>query len=126
MMIRSGRFSQLARSVSLSISTTRTTTSITSRHVLKSQLSHRVAPTLALTKYKALSTSVKRFDGPYDKIDKKHEDKVEREKLVPHPGQVSQTSSVHEVFHEKGVEDPEEDVDMLAGIKSDWVSDVAA
>ena len=47
---------------------------------------------------------------------------MEYEKIVPHPEEVSATSTVHEVFHEKGVEEVEKDEDMLAGVKADLVS----
>ena len=43
------------------------------------------------------------------------------EKLEPNPEEVSTTSSVHQVFHEKGVEEGEKDEDMLAGVKADLV-----
>ena len=82
-------------------------------------------PPLALVPHKSFSTSIQRYStnpgNPLDKIDKKHEEEVEREKLEVHPDEVSATSSVHEVFHEKGVPDEEKDIDMLAGIKSDLV-----
>ncbi|KAL8742295.1 MAG: hypothetical protein Q9190_005198 [Brigantiaea leucoxantha] len=41
-------------------------------------------------------------------------------KLKPEPDEVSKDSSVHQVLHEKGAPDPEEDIDMWAGIRSDW------
>ena len=41
---------------------------------------------------------------------------------MPNPEEVSATSSVHQVFHEKGVDDSEKDEDMLAGVKADIVS----
>ena len=41
---------------------------------------------------------------------------------MPNPEEVSATSSVHEMFHEKGVEEDEKDEDMLAGVKADIVS----
>ena len=41
---------------------------------------------------------------------------------MPNPEEVSPTSSVHQVFHEQGVEDQEKDEDMLAGVKADIVS----
>ena len=47
---------------------------------------------------------------------------MEEEKLESHPEEVSVSSSIHQVFHEKGVEDAEKDEDMLAGVKSDLVS----
>ena len=74
---------------------------------------------------KPLSTSLQRYAetprAPYDRIDKKHEEEVEHEKIPQHPEEVSSTSSVHEVFHEKGVEEGEKDEDVLAGIKADIV-----
>ena len=77
---------------------------------------------LQLTRLQPLSVSVKRLDAYHDKT-RKLEDELGKEKLVPHPEQVSATSSVHEILHEKGrSENPDEDdVDMLAGVKSDWV-----
>ena len=75
--------------------------------------------------YKPFSVSLQRYatqpGNPFDKIDKKHEEVVEHEKLEPHPEEVSTTSSVHEVFHEKGVEEGEKEEDMLAGVKADLV-----
>lgn len=80
---------------------------------------------LALILHKPLSTSLQRYatkpSPPFDHIDKKHEEAVEHEKIEPHPEEVSVTSSVHQVFHEKGVEETEKDEDMLAGVKADFV-----
>ena len=76
---------------------------------------------VAVTTFKPFSTSIQRYAGPFDHVDKKHEDVVEHEKLEAHPDQVSTTSSVHQIFHEQGVEDKEKDEDMLAGVWSDWV-----
>lgn len=42
--------------------------------------------------------------------------------MEPHPEEVSSISTVHQVFAEKGVEEPEKDEDMLAGVKADLVS----
>ena len=82
------------------------------------------APLLSVP-HKHFSTSLQRFaaqsDHPYDKIDKKHEEVLEHEKIKPHPDEVSATSSVHEVFHEQGVEEPEKEEDVLADLKSDLV-----
>lgn len=48
---------------------------------------------------------------------------MEKEKLEVHPEEVSESSSYHQLFHEKGVEEKEEkDEDMLAGVKADLVS----
>ena len=41
--------------------------------------------------------------------------------MEPHPNEVSAVSSVHQVFGEKGVEEPEKEEDMLAGVKEDLV-----
>jgi hypothetical protein len=43
------------------------------------------------------------------------------EKLAPEPAEVSSSSSVHQIRHEKGVDNVEEDIDMTASIKSDFV-----
>ena len=71
------------------------------------------------------NTSLQRYSthpgNPYDKIDKKHEEAVEQEKIEAHPEEVSAVSSVHQVFEEKGVEEEEKDEDMLAGVKADFV-----
>ena len=54
---------------------------------------------------------------------KKAEDKYAHEKLVPTPETVSTTSSIHPFMSEQGVENPQSnDVDMMAGVKSDIVS----
>lgn len=42
--------------------------------------------------------------------------------MEAHPEEVSSISTVHQVFAEKGVEEPEKDEDMLAGVKADLVS----
>ena len=76
---------------------------------------------LALVLRKPLSTSLCRCSGPYDHPDYEREQKVGQRKLVPNPEEVSATSSVHQVFHEKGVEEEEKDEDMLAGVKADIV-----
>lgn len=46
---------------------------------------------------------------------------MEHERIEPHPEEVTASSSVHQVFAEKGVEEPEKDEDMLAGVKADLV-----
>lgn len=84
---------------------------------------------LALAIRRQLSTSVQRYQSggasPFDHIDKKHELALEREKLEAHPDEVSEASSVHGVFSEKGVEEPERNEDMLAGVKEDLVGFMA-
>ena len=47
---------------------------------------------------------------------------MEHQKIEAHPEEVSAVSSVHQVFAEKGVEEPEQEEDMLAGVKADLVS----
>lgn len=89
-------------------------------------MSPRIRTPFALVPHKPFSTSLQRYathpGNPFDKIDKKHEEAVEHEKIVPHPEEVSATSTVHEVFHEKGVAEEEQDEDMLAGVKADFVN----
>lgn len=56
-------------------------------------------------------------------MDIKHERKVASQELEKQPDQVSSTSSVHQIFHEQGVEEEpkEKEDDMLAGVKHDLV-----
>ena len=70
---------------------------------------------------KPLSTSLQRYAGPYDHPDYEREKELGLRKLMPNPEEVSDSSSVHQVFHEKGVEDQEKDEDMMAGVKADIV-----
>ena len=107
----------------------RPTSSLARTSRLKQQsignLELRRRPSSGLILYKPFSVSLQRYatqpGSPFDKIDSKHEEVVEHEKLEPHPEEVSTTSSVHEVFHEKGVEEGEKEEDMLAGVKADLV-----
>ncbi|KAK4695059.1 hypothetical protein P7C71_g2621, partial [Lecanoromycetidae sp. Uapishka_2] len=128
-MLRSGRTSTLGRSFLRFVPSTssRTTTSLsranTTRQIVWLQSSLHKPSSLALAIYKPFSTSLQRHatnpGNPFDKVDKKHEEDVEHEVLQPEPEQVSTTSSVHQVFHEKATEEPEKDEDMLAGVKAD-------
>lgn len=84
---------------------------------------------LALTAYRPLSTSLQRYaiatsGPPFDEPDKKelrHEKAVAKEELEPHPDEVSSSSSIHQVFHEKGTPEEEKEEDMLAGVYGDLV-----
>ncbi len=75
--------------------------------------------------YKPFGTALQRYattsGTPFDHIDEKHEKDVAKSELEPHPDEVSTTSSVHQIFHEKGVEEGERDEDMLAGVWQDLV-----
>ncbi|KAL2350128.1 hypothetical protein BJ546DRAFT_488399 [Cryomyces antarcticus] len=55
----------------------------------------------------------------WDKIDKKQEGKVGKEKLEASPELVSSESSTHPIFGEVGTEEKEDDTDMMAGVKAD-------
>ncbi|KAL8774616.1 MAG: hypothetical protein Q9194_003999 [Teloschistes cf. exilis] len=129
-MLRSGPARSFARSAF------RSTTSPVTPRALRyvSQSSQRLnsrsgrlkqIPSLALTSYRPLNTSVQRHastitsETPYDHIDRKREKAIGKKELKPHPEEVSEDSSVHQVFHEKGVPDIEQDEDMLAGVYSD-------
>lgn len=52
---------------------------------------------------------------------KQAENRYAHEKLKPTPETVSTTSSIHPIMSEVGAEQPEREVDMAAGIKSDVV-----
>lgn len=128
-MLRSGPLRSFARSVFRSTTSPRGLRyGSQSSQLLKSRDGRLTRiPTLELTAYRPLSTSVQRHastftpEHPYDHIDKKHEEDIGKKHLKPHPEEVSVDSSVHQVFHEKGVPDAEQDEDMLAGVYSDLV-----
>ena len=53
---------------------------------------------------------------------KAEEKAIGKEHLQAHPAEVTAVSTAHPVFEETKPEEPEEeDVDMLAGVKSDFV-----
>ena len=130
-MLRSGGAASLSRAALRYISSTsaRTTSNLAYASHLQQQTprltgaQNRAA--LALVPHKPFSTSLQRYSthpgNPYDKINTKHEEVVEHEKIEAHPEEVSAVSSVHQVFQEKGVEEEEQDEDMLAGVKADFV-----
>ena len=122
----------LARASLRHVSSTsaRSTSSLALASALQKQLppviGARDRAPLALVPHRPGRTALQRYStypgNPFDKIDKKHEEAVEHEKIEQHPDEVSATSTVHQVFHEKGVEEEEKDEDMLAGVKADFVS----
>lgn len=130
-MLRSGGAASLSRAALRYVSSTsgRTTSNLAYASHLQQQTprltgaQNRAA--LALVPHKPFSTSLQRYSthpgNPYDKIDTKHEEVVEHEKIEAHPEEVSALSSVHQVFQEKGVEEEQQDEDMLAGVKADLV-----
>lgn len=92
-------------------------------------MSLRRPSSLALNPHKPISAALQRYatsvptgsGTPFDHIDKKHEKKVAKSTIEPHPSDISSSSSVRHVLGEEGVEDKERDVDMLAGVKADLV-----
>ncbi|KAL8950023.1 MAG: hypothetical protein Q9222_003917 [Ikaeria aurantiellina] len=126
-MLRSGPVQSLVRS-SVRLPTsygTRKAGQLTSRTfkqvVSRAGRSNRPS-SLALTAYRPLSTSLQRYataQMPYDHIDKKHEKAIAKDELEPHPEEVSEESTVHQVFEEKGLPREEKEEDMLAGVWSD-------
>ena len=129
-MFRYGRHPSLARSALRFItSSNRRTSSFAIANSLNASNSRPPSSSgpfcLALTIHKPPNHSLQRFAStlePVNLVDHKAEDKVAKEKIKPHPEEVSVDSSVHQVFHEKGTDDEEEDVEMLAGVWSDIVS----
>ena len=115
-MIRSGVAGPLARALHITKPPVRASV----RTPLRTPASLRPS-SLALTTFKPFTTSIQRYQTQ-DHIDIKHEKQVAKSPLEKHPDEVSTTSSVHQVFHEQGVEDSEsKDEDMLAGVKHDLV-----
>ena len=131
-MLRSGPARSLSRSNLrlVSSSGSRTTANLARRNAqpkLVARLVSSAKPrSISLLVCKPFGAALQRYatttsGNPYDHIDKIHEKDVAKSHLEPHPEEVSTTSSVHQVFHEKGVEDPEKDEDMLAGVWQDLV-----
>lgn len=58
---------------------------------------------------------------PFDHIDQKREEKLAKSEIDVDPKNVSSDSSVRHVFGEEGVEEEEDQTDMLAGVKQDLV-----
>lgn len=67
------------------------------------------------------STQAGDFSGHVNKAEQKA---IGKERLQAHPAEVTAVSTAHPVFEETKTEEPEEeeDIDMLAGVKSDFVS----
>ena len=89
------------------------------------QISRPASNKLAISLYKPASTALLRYastTAPGDNIDFKREEKIGEKVMKAHPERVSSESSVHPIMHEVATEDPEEDVDMMAGIRQDLVS----
>ena len=78
---------------------------------------------LALALRKPLTTSLVRYQSKISGITggKEFEDAYAKELVPSTPQIVSTESSVHAVRSEVGVDNDEHDVDMMAGIKSDFV-----
>jgi hypothetical protein len=71
---------------------------------------------LSLVAYRPISASVQRY-ATLDRIDRKHEAALAKEKLEPHPDAVSASSSTVPVLELS----EEKDIDMLKGVKADIV-----
>ncbi|KAK0513906.1 hypothetical protein JMJ35_003628 [Cladonia borealis] len=127
-MLRSGSAASLTRSSFRYVSSpiSRRTSTLTGVSRLRPLVQRNLVPQkpsgLALVLRQPLSTSLQRYAGPYDHPNYEREKEVGQRKLVAVPEEVSDTSSVHEVFHEKGVEEEEKDEDMLAGVKADFIT----
>ena len=83
---------------------------------------------LAIAPHKPLAVALQRYasthPGPgtaFDHIDQKREGKIAKTEIPVDPEAVSTDSSVRHVFTEEGVEEPERETDMLAGVKQDLV-----
>ncbi|KAL8871431.1 MAG: hypothetical protein Q9174_002734 [Haloplaca sp. 1 TL-2023] len=130
-MLRLGPAKSLVRSSLRSTTFNRKVSQVSTHRCPKVILSRAIRPqeskSLALTAYRPFTTSLQRYaatdarnpETPYDHVDQKHEKQIAKKQLTPHPEEVSEDSTVHQIFHEKGVPDAEKDEDMLAGVYAD-------
>lgn len=102
-------------------------TKLTQRAAFRtSTRSVKTSPILALAVQQPLRKSLVRYaSGGGSQIiygqDPEAEKNLQSQKIVAVPEEVTSTSTVHQAFQEKGVEQEEQDVDMMAGIRSDFV-----
>lgn len=83
----------------------------------------KTSPILALAVQQPLQKALVRYAS--NKVytrDLEREKALREQKVEAIPELVSTSSSVHPAFGEVGYEEPEKDVDMMAGVKSDFVS----
>ncbi|MCJ1463975.1 hypothetical protein MMC07_002585 [Pseudocyphellaria aurata] len=126
-MFRSGRHSCLTRStIRFITSCNRRTSSFAIANAPRPSNSRIQSSSrssgLELTVHNPWNHSLQRFAStvkPVDEVDQKAEEKIANKVIQPHPEEVTVDSTVHQVFHEKGTPDEEEDVEMLAGVWSD-------
>ena len=83
----------------------------------------KVSPVLSLAVQKPKQKSLIRYASSKVVLgqDFEGEKALQTQKVGAHPELVSGDSSVHNAFSETGVTPPEQDVDMMAGVKSDFV-----
>ena len=127
-MIRSGAPRSFTRSLThLTRSTTRKPFAPA---VIRAQLATssrslvaRWPATLAIAPHKPAVAALQRNASgtAFDHIDQKRESKIAKTEIPVDPEAVSSDSSVRQVFSEQGVEEPEKETDMLAGVKQDLV-----
>jgi hypothetical protein len=119
-----------ARSIprSLSTITTANSRSVLSNNAFRAPLNTLAGSSKApirrsLVPRKPLATSLIRYQHNVSGITggKSFEDAYAKEKVAATPQLVSTESSIHNVRAETGVDIDEHDVDMMAGIKSDFV-----
>lgn len=119
-----------ARAIPRSLTTVTTTNSryLLSNNAFRAPLNTlarttRASTRLSLIPRKPLATSLVRYQHNVTGITggKTFEEAYSKEKLPETPQIVSADSSVHGVRTEVGVGNDEHDVDMMAGIKSDFV-----
>lgn len=135
-MLRSGSGSRpLARSIlRLPSSNTRSTSSLAPVETRWPLVSRVCAierrKNLAVTRHKLPTTSLQKYASskvyvhPTPEQIAKEQEKMNTRVYERHPDKVSSVSTVRRIFHEQGEEPPEEeeeDIDMLAGVKSDLV-----
>lgn len=84
----------------------------------------KTSPVLALERHQPIQKSLVRYASTGKVVytqDAEAEKASGSKSISPHPEYVSTQSSVHNAFTETATQEQEQDVDMMAGVRSDFV-----
>lgn len=86
-----------------------------------SAIPFKTSKTLSLALRQPVQNSLVRYQSTTSKPYQEAEAAYQKQKLEANPGEVSSASSMHPINSEIGTDEGEKDVDMMAGIRSDFV-----